>query len=289
MKTNPFKSSITIALVAMAIGASAQTGNQKKTCITIENITDGKVTHIDTCFTGLDETEIQKQLQAMGIKDFPKMNIKDFTNLQLKNIDITTSKMDSVWSKISSMKFFIDTDGNKNDSTKNEVIIINGNKDGKDGKNSTVIVGGNGYSYTTADDDDGSAKTEVLISSSGSNGKSNKVKVYVFKKVEVKDVSDEDKRKIHSDVLTEGTPFTGLKMYPNPTEATLTISYNSISTEPLKINVYDVNGKTIDTETVTDPGTTVNKTISLSSFGPGIYFVQLIPGTQTEIKKIVVK
>lgn len=288
MKANLFKSSLVIVLLAVSIANNAQTSNQKKTCITVEYTGNGKVIYIDTCFTGLNDAEIQKKLNAMGIKKIPDIQMKNLQNIQ--------SKVDSIRSRIDSMKFSINKEYN-NGKMKSEVIIINENNNGndsdekikiisgKDGKNNTVILGSNGYAYTTRDND---SMVIWKVSGSYNHNKDSEASIYI-KKIEIKDASDEDMGKIHSDIPVKGATFSDFKMYPNPTEGAFTISYNSTSTEPLKINVYDGNGKTIDTENITDPDTSVNKTVSLSAFGPGIYFVQLIQGNQTEIKKIIIK
>jgi Secretion system C-terminal sorting domain len=277
MKTTLFRWNSVIILIGMAINVSAQPV-QQKLCIKIDKITNGKIIKIDTCFTGASQSEIGKQLKAMGI-----YNMEDINEL------------------IDSVKSTVDRTNSGADSIQSEVVVINDDKDsslsdGKmdivSGKNGyTLVMGNNKDVYVSADaNNDSSIRTEIIVKG-GSNDSENKTKIYVCKKtIEIKSLSDSNKLKSRTGVGNEIKAFSGLKIYPNPAEATLTISYNSSNSESLHINMYDENGKTVYTDNIKEAeGGEVNKIISLSAFTPGIYFVNLKQGNQNETEKIIVE
>lgn len=280
MKTNIFKLSLAGIALFATLKVYSQSSYQKKTCINIVETVNGKTTHIDTCFAGLSDSELQKQLNALGIND----------------LQIAKSTIDSV-------KLIIDKEVKVIDSMRNKVIIINDDKSDsigsnkvnviidKNGKNKLVVIGGNGYSYSNSfSNDNSSSETEIIMDTKdkGADSNNNEVKIIVIHSIMVNDLSDSDKLKLRNEVGAETVPFSNLKIYPNPVKTSLIVSYNSSSTEPLQITIYDANGKVVYTETANKPGEWVNKTISLNGYAPGIYFVNLLQGKQQETKKIIV-
>lgn len=279
MKTTLFKLSIVAISLFLTMEAYSQSSSQKKTCINIVEITNGKTITIDTCFTGLSDAEIQKQLKALGVNDVELMDkTADPTNVE---IDKEISGNDTINNKI----VMINDGKDEGPGNKNVNVVSSGN-----GRCKIVVIGDDGYSYTTSSGSGKSSETEIIM-----NGKDkvvdsnrNEVKVIILRSIMVNDVSDSDKLKLRNGVATETVPFSDLKIYPNPVAASLTISYNSSNTKPLQITIYDENGKVVYTEKVNKPGQEVNKTISLSGYAPGIYFVNLLQGNQQETKKIIV-
>jgi hypothetical protein len=139
----------------------------------------------------------------------------------------------------------------------------------------------------------GAEGKQVIISSSKTkDGKQNKrIKVYIFKNVEVNTLTAADKKQLPADAsnsIAKASPFTNLVVAPNPTDDACTITYQPTSKEPLQIKVYDVNGKTVYTEIEKNVSEQVNKTLSLKSLGDGAYFIHLSQGKQSEIRKIIV-
>jgi hypothetical protein len=79
-----------------------------------------------------------------------------------------------------------------------------------------------------------------------------------------------------------------ISVYPNPTANSISISYPCSSAGPLKIKLSDVAGRILYTETADcSENDNVEKTIDISSFAPGIYFVDLTLNDQHILKKIV--
>jgi hypothetical protein len=81
---------------------------------------------------------------------------------------------------------------------------------------------------------------------------------------------------------------TRLQIDPNPTNDKIDILYPCISTGQLEIFIKDVSGRVIYKETVTcESGKDVEQTVDLSSFAPGVYFIDLTLNDQHVVKKIV--
>lgn len=263
-----------------AVKVYSQSSSQKKTCINIVEIVNGKIINIDTCFTGLSDAEVQKKLEALGVND---MQIANNTVDSAKVIiDKVVKGMDSIQNRV-----VILNDDYSDSAGNNKMNIISG----KNGKSNIVVMGRNGYSYSgSSSDDNGSSETEIIMNMKGKGADSNRneVKIIVLHSITVNDLSDSDKLKIHNGIAAESAPFSDLKIYPNPVESSLMLSYSSSGKEPLQIKIYDENGKVVYTETVNQPGSQVNKSISLSGYAPGIYFVNLLQGNQQETKKIIV-
>ncbi len=146
------------------------------------------------------------------------------------------------------------------------------------------------YNYTTGD---GGAQKIVIKNHENKNGKESKeVKVFVFSHMEVKELSDAEKKQLPADAskaIKNGKTFEGLTVAPNPTEDACKITYKSVSKEPLQIKVYNAEGKTVMTETENSVTDSVSKELSLKGLGQGVYFVHLTQGKQSEVRKVIVK
>src|ERR1700722_17451189 len=187
MKT--MKLQLAILLTGLAFGVYAQTGPQKKTCIKLDIIENGKETKIDTCFnlSGLDDVE--KELKAMGLKDLPNIN------MQMGGLSIVTDST----VKDGKVEREVTISDDEGDGKQEKVKVITG----KDGEASSVTIvaddadkDAEAYSYSTTNN----GKSKVIVKSSGKgtstiiinsdeddkDGKKTKeTRVYVFKKVEV--------------------------------------------------------------------------------------------------------
>ena len=122
-------------------------------------------------------------------------------------------------------------------------------------------------------------------SSANENGKDEKT--WANRKVEIKDLTDEDKKNQPSNVTITGKSFSDMLIYPNQEGNSITISYSTTSWSPLIIYIYDANGKSVYMETFNTKELDVKKTIWLNGISSGVYYVHLSQGGQVETKKIV--
>lgn len=99
--------------------------------------------------------------------------------------------------------------------------------------------------------------------------------------VKMMQASSEDLKKIGVTKSDE------IKMFPNPAKDQLTLSFNFSNSSPVKITIYDEEGKQIKTETINDYKSGVyEKTYSLSEFENGTYLIEFAQGSQKIVRKI---
>jgi hypothetical protein len=89
-------------------------------------------------------------------------------------------------------------------------------------------------------------------------------------------------------VDTEDFELANFNVYPNPNHGTFTISFDSKTSNDIKISVYDIRGRQILAEQYQNSGT-FNQNISLNNAEAGIYIVNVEDGNTKEIRKIVVE
>jgi Secretion system C-terminal sorting domain/PKD domain len=81
-----------------------------------------------------------------------------------------------------------------------------------------------------------------------------------------------------------------LNAYPNPTGGIVNIQYVANINGKFRVTTYDANKKLIKDEMMDKTQTSVTKTIDLSSYESGVYFIQVIsPDNQERITAKVVK
>jgi hypothetical protein len=79
-----------------------------------------------------------------------------------------------------------------------------------------------------------------------------------------------------------------MNVYPNPTDGEITIFINNLESEA-NVVVNDPKGSLIYSEYLTGHELTFDRTIDLSPFRNGLYFVRLFSNDQSLVKKVMVK
>lgn len=87
---------------------------------------------------------------------------------------------------------------------------------------------------------------------------------------------------------TENFEFEDFSLYPNPNKGDFTIKFKSNSTNDIKINVYDMSGRSILDKSYTNT-TNFNQDIALDNVQAGIYLVSIIDGAKKTVKRIVIQ
>ena len=79
-----------------------------------------------------------------------------------------------------------------------------------------------------------------------------------------------------------------MKVYPNPTAGILNIQYVSNSNGKYKVMIYDANRKLVRSEVMDKTQISITKTIDVSIYERGVYFIQFIsPENETMTKQFV--
>jgi hypothetical protein len=322
MKTIANKTKIALAFAMLALGVNAQNTKTKKACIKIVKEDNGVVTKIDTCVTAATDAELQQKLNSLGIADMPELPPLPEVPAVSGVPPVPPLPPEAEGQEMTVTKTIIIDDGEDDESgSRKRVKVVSSN-----GKDDQVIVMDENGKVISSDANetsanvvvkhlkkgekmdpemekilkennidiksDGEGKQVIIKNSTGKGGKENKdIKVYIFKKVEVQTLTDADKKQLPANAaksIAKSNLFNNLNVAPNPTDDACNISYTSNSKEPLQIKVYDVNGKTVYTETDANVNEQMNKTLSLKNLGEGTYFVHLTQGKQSEIRKMVV-
>jgi hypothetical protein len=321
MKTMVNKTNMLLALALLTLGLNAQNTTLKKACIKIDKNDNGQVTKIDTCVTAATDAELHTKLKALGLDDLPGLpalpEIPETPSVPgIAPVPPVPPVPPIEGQELSVTKTIIIDDGN-DDSRQKVKVVSNGDDDqvivmDENGKitsceagraSANVVVkhlkNGERPDVETEKilkdnhivmENGGEGKQVIIKNSKGKDGKD--IKVYIFKNVEIQKLSETDKKQLPADAsqqIEKAKPFNGLNVAPNPTDDACQLSYVSNSKEPLQIKVYDMNGKTVYTETDKNATEQVSKTLYLGALGAGTYFIHCGQGKQSEIRKILVQ
>ena len=98
-------------------------------------------------------------------------------------------------------------------------------------------------------------------------------------------------------IVTIGTPlginsyrtFSGnLDVYPNPSAGKVNLHYTNAKNEIISLSVLNVDGQLMYNEQVSNKGD-VTKTIDLSTYTNGVYFIRLVSSNEVVIRKVVIQ
>ena len=78
-----------------------------------------------------------------------------------------------------------------------------------------------------------------------------------------------------------------LKIFPNPNSGAFEIQILSTSSEKLNLQLFDLKGRVIYTETINQSGE-INKTVSFNNLSTGIYLLKVLEGNKQATKKIII-
>lgn len=82
--------------------------------------------------------------------------------------------------------------------------------------------------------------------------------------------------------------FSDLRVYPNPNKGNFNIEFNSESDKDIQVNVFDLSGREITTQTYKATGI-FKQNINLNNAQSGIYLVTITDGTKKAVKRIVIE
>jgi len=80
-----------------------------------------------------------------------------------------------------------------------------------------------------------------------------------------------------------------LSLYPNPTRGDVNIRFNTTTTEPATIHVFDVTGRKIATQTITPTQGENEMRLDLTGNAAGVYMLRFSQGSMNQTVKVVVE
>lgn len=125
---------------------------------------------------------------------------------------------------------------------------------------------------------EGEEKPELEKEITGKNGE----KIWVFKR-KLPASAELTRRK------GEGLLVSRLKVYPNPSDGKISVSFRAASKGDVKINITDSNGKEVYNQSLKDFEGEYFQQVDISGKGKGSYYLKIISGDDTLTKKILVE
>ncbi|WP_120200205.1 proprotein convertase P-domain-containing protein [Ichthyenterobacterium magnum] len=93
---------------------------------------------------------------------------------------------------------------------------------------------------------------------------------------------------VDSNLSVEDNDFDTFSIFPNPNDGSFTIKLNSLSTNDIVVNVYDIRGRAIYNNVYKNTSS-FNQNIDLTTVQSGIYLVKVTDGERKTTRKIVVE
>ncbi|MFD0964661.1 zinc-dependent metalloprotease [Pseudofulvibacter geojedonensis] len=83
--------------------------------------------------------------------------------------------------------------------------------------------------------------------------------------------------------------FGNFNLYPNPSTGQINLSFTKIDNSATTINLFDVRGRLINTQSYSNNNINFNETLNFQSVETGIYFLTIRNGAKEQTKKIIIK
>jgi len=93
---------------------------------------------------------------------------------------------------------------------------------------------------------------------------------------------------LFTSIETQSKETASFKLFPNPANASVSISFQNVEADNLELTILDVKGQKVLTEWINMKSGNSIKVLDLSQFDKGVYFVRLANGNSIETKKLVV-
>ncbi|HWR94190.1 MAG TPA: zinc-dependent metalloprotease family protein [Flavobacterium sp.] len=94
--------------------------------------------------------------------------------------------------------------------------------------------------------------------------------------------------KISPNLSNEDFNLANFSLYPNPNKGSFNLKFESVTSNEIAVNVYDLRGRSVYTDKYQNTGL-FNQNITLNTIQPGIYILNVKDGDRQVDKKIVVE
>lgn len=132
-------------------------------------------------------------------------------------------------------------------------------------------------------------KVMVIHDSETGNTEGNKAEKHYTKivmvKLDITDASEEELKRLGS-ATDKKLEMEEMKLYPNPNNGKFNLNFTLNNKGDAEVVVYDMQGKQVYSEKLPNFQGEYNKPIDISSNAKGIYFVKILQGKHTQVKKI---
>ncbi|MCW3075744.1 MAG: hypothetical protein JWO32_353 [Bacteroidetes bacterium] len=138
-------------------------------------------------------------------------------------------------------------------------------------------------------DGKGTKKVVIINENKGDARKSKTTTKTVIIKTDINDASSVECKKAGITESKEKLIIAAMACAPNPSNGKFNLKFTGTEKTSVSINVKDINGKTVYTETVKQFNGTYDKEINLDGPAKGIYFVTIAQGQKATTKKLIVE
>lgn len=101
--------------------------------------------------------------------------------------------------------------------------------------------------------------------------------------------ADAAKPGVHSQAAAKPAEERTLVVYPNPSTGIVHISINGFEGRKVELRVLNIIGSVIYREAITELNDRFTKTLDLSKFASGLYYVKLEGDNASQMRKLVIR
>lgn len=87
---------------------------------------------------------------------------------------------------------------------------------------------------------------------------------------------------------TDDYELSSTKVWPNPSNDVINVSYNLLNSKAASLEIYDIQGRKVYEDTISTSNSEITKSIDVSDFYPGTYILSIKDGINVFNQKIVV-
>ena len=187
--------------------------------------------------------------------------------------------------------------GNDENATKSVIYSID---DDNEMEIQVIVNNINKLDYDSIIMDNDSCNEKVIVKYIDIEGEELNMKINGSKCIVIKlDVKIEELNSDDLEILKEkGVPIPSeetklqldeLKFYPNPNNGKFNLSFKSKSKLPVSLKIYDISGKEVYSNIISDFDGIFNENINISDKGKGNYFINISQNNKILNKKIVIQ
>jgi hypothetical protein len=110
----------------------------------------------------------------------------------------------------------------------------------------------------------------------------------IMMRMDIRDANEEDVNRLKDQFgsVDNKVAIDNMRLYPNPNDGKFNLNFTLKNKGDVEVTVYDMQGKQVYNEKLSNFTGEYNKPIDISSNAKGIYFVKIQQGKHTQVKKI---
>lgn len=267
-KTTLLSGALLLSVLAVNAQSEKKVNEKKETKVRIKKVENinGVETVTDTTYTVSDPS----QIKLGDGNDIQMIDIEDGKNQKTSRVFITSDGNVVTTDDAGMNKMEIKTDGTEAEIEK---ALKEAGIDPKDCKGTKKMV------FINEETGD------------GKNSEEKKITKIVMIKMNITDASPEDMKRLGTQIgkTDSKLEMAEMKMFPNPHDGKFNLSFNLKNKGDAKVSIFNIEGKEVYSEKLSNFSGEYNKDIDISNNKKGIYFVKIEQGSHSQVKKVVLE